>query len=432
MSAVLCSLRRTLEQRYGLALEGLTEEQIESALSSALAAPGGLEPSDPRLLQLVLDRLPIDESWFFRDEALWTWLRAELGPALLARAAIKGRVVRALSLGCSSGQEAFSLAILFQGLLEAVGIPGSSAAGFVEITGLDSSPARIEQARDGVVNGWSVQRCRPEWLRGRVASAAGDDMRMRVDASIRAMCRFDLGNVLDLAAQGKTVLGAYDLVLCRNVLIYFRADRAAHVVASLGDALEAGAVLVVSATEAHLLGMAPCLEPLDHLGAARARSPGFPAVDDRPGATARRLPKNDRQGTTARRRLTAARTRAGRSTPKHPPARAAVARAAPRERRLAEEHLHRALEHAGAGRGADALREARAALFLEPGHLFLRLLLGRELLSHDRERGREVLRTVLEQTSLLPPEADVPFAPGLSVAQLASAARLLLEVPEVP
>jgi hypothetical protein len=97
---------------------------------------------------------------------------------------------------------------------------------------------------------------------------------------------------------------------------------------------------------------------------------------------------------------------------------------------LAEEHLQRALEHAGAGRGNDALREARAAFFLEPRHLLVRLLLGRELLPHDRARGRELLRDVLERSSRLPPEADVPYAPGLSAGQLANAARLLLELPE--
>ena len=412
-------VRLALERRYGLALEGLTEDQIAAALSSALAAAGPeVEPADPRLLALVVDRLPIDESWFFRDDALWDWLRLELGPELLERAALKGRVVRALSLGCSSGQEAFSLAILFQGLLEAVGIPGSSAAEFVEVTGLDPSPARIAQAREGVVNGWSVQRSRPEWLRGRVEHAGGEDGRMRVDGSIRAMCRFEPGNVLDVMAPGNGALGGYDLVLCRNVLIYFRAALAAEVVAAMGEALDPRAVLVVSAAEAHLLEAAPRLEPLGQLGAARARRPGGPAKDARREAGARRT-------------ASARRARPARKAPRPPaPGAEAAPSPAPRRRHLAEEHLQRALEHAGAGRGRDALREARAALFLEPRHLLLRLLVGRELLPHDRARGRQVLSDLLEHASLLPPEADVPFAPGLSIAQLARAARLLLEVPE--
>ncbi len=413
--AVLSSLRLGLERRYGLALGGLADEQVTGAMHSALAVAGAdLDPSDPRMLSLVVDRLPIDESWLFRDDPLWTWLHAELGPALLERAALNGRVVRVLSLGCSSGQEPFSLAILFQGLLEAAGIAGSSAAAFVEITGLDPSPARIAQAREGVVNEWSVQRCRPEWLRGRVALAGAGDRAMRVDASIRDMCRFEMGNVLDLVERGTPPLAGYDLVLCRNVLIYFRPDRAAHVVAGLGEALDPRAVLVVSATEAHLLAAAPRLEPLRHLGAARASAPGIGPKRD--GARGARRPSREVRA---------------RPAPRPPRAEAVPGtKRAPRERCLAEEHLQRALEHAGAGRGNDALREARAAFFLEPRHLLVRLLLGRELLPHDRARGRELLRDVLERTSQLPPDAHVPYAPGLSAGQLANAARLLLELPE--
>ncbi len=413
----LRSIRRALEQRYGLALEGLTEDQIAVAAASAAAEGPVMEAGDPRLLPLVVDRLPIDESWLFRDDDLWSWLQDELGPALLERAALRGRAVRALSLGCSSGQEAFSLAILFQGLLADRGIPESCAAPYVEIAGVDASPARIAQARDGVVNGWSAQRCRADRLRGRVAPAGDGDGRMRVAPSVRAMCRFEVGNLLEVAARGNDALAGYDLVLCRHVLIYFRADRAARVVAALAEALDRQSVLVLSAAEAHLISAAPLLAPLGHLGAARAAPPtsveGSQLAAAPPPAAA----------SLAQARL----RRAGAGRPGRAAAAAGPARGEPR---AAEEHLRRALEHAGAGRGMEALREARAALFLEPRHLFSRLLLGRELLSHDRERGRQVLRDLLRQALLMPQEADVPFAPGLSVAQVARAARLLLDPSE--
>ncbi len=403
--ALLDSVRRALEQRYGLALEGLTEPQIASALAAATAGAGVRDARDPRLLPSVVDRLPIDESWLFRDDALWTYLEEHVGPALLDRAAAAGRPVRALSIGCSSGQEAFSLAILFQRLLEKAAIPASRAAALVEISGLDPSPARIAQAREGVLNGWSVQRCRPEWLPARL-EATGDG-RMRVDASILSMCRFDVGNVLDLVAGGNAALGGYDLVLCRHVLIYFRGDAAARVVAALGAALDPGARLILSAAEAHLVAGAPALESVGHLGVARARP-----------SSATQAPCRAVTAPRAARRL------------QRDPAMSPGAPRAAREHRVAEEHMQRALEHAAAGRSADALREARAAFFLDPRHLLSRLILGRELLPHDRERGREVLRDLLAHASALPQEAGVPSAPGLSVAQVASAARLLLRFPE--
>lgn len=89
-------------------------------------------------------------------------------------------------------------------------------------------------------------------------------------------------------------------------------------------------------------------------------------------------------------------------------------------------HLRVAVEHARAGRGFEALREARAALFHDPLQLFPRLIVAEQLMGVDEERGRTMLRELLEHAARLPPEASVPLADGLSVAQLADAARLLL------
>ena len=402
----LASIRRALEETFGLALEGLTRDQIESAVA---AAQGDGAPADPAFLRAVVDRLPIDESWLFRDEGLWTWLAEEAGAVLLARAQGRRRALRVLSLGCSSGQEVFSLAILFQGLLEAQGLPPSAAASFVEVQGIDSSPARIEQARSGLVSRWSVQRCGAAWLRGRVTPEGDAAGRSLVAPSVRALCRFEVGNLLDVARPGNAALGGWDLVLCRHVLIYARPERAASIVAAMGEGLDPGAMLVLGTTEAHLLGGVPSLVPLSHLGAARAANPS----ERDPRAPA---------GRPARTALRPRPPRAASGSPRPPRAQGTADGAV-----AAEAHLRRALEHAEAGRGAEALREARAAFFLEPKQLMARLLLARTLLAHDRERGREVLKETLDQASLLSPEAEVPFAPGLSVAQVAAAARLLLD-----
>ncbi|HEX9050827.1 MAG TPA: hypothetical protein VF841_09875, partial [Anaeromyxobacter sp.] len=87
-------------------------------------------------------------------------------------------------------------------------------------------------------------------------------------------------------------------------------------------------------------------------------------------------------------------------------------------------------EHAHAGRTEDALREARAALFHDPRHLYSRMLLGRQLIGVDAARGREVLRELLAAAASLPQDDAVPSADGLSVGQLAAAVRLLLDRPE--
>jgi chemotaxis protein methyltransferase CheR len=406
---LVAATRRHLEAAYGLALEGLTEEQIASAVRAAHRVEAAAEPADAAWLARVVDRLPIDESWLFREEELWSWLRDEAGPALLERALALGRPVRVLSLGCSTGQEPFSLAILFQELLERAGIPGSAASGYVSVTGIDSSPARVEAARSGAVNAWSVQRSRREWLRGRVVLEDPQTGRHRVDPTIRAMCRFEVGNLVELAARGNAALGGADLVLCRNVLIYFRPAEAERIAAELGRGLDPGAILAFSATEAHLIAASGALAPLGLLGAGRAGADQEPVARPRGARLSRPRPR-------PRPRL----PRPARAVVPRPPSDAVAA------------HIRVAVEHARAGRGFEALREARAALFHDPLQLFPRLLVAEQLMGVDGARGRKMLRELLEQAARLPQDSSVPLADGLSVGQLAHAARLLLADPERP
>jgi chemotaxis protein methyltransferase CheR len=401
---IVAATRRSLESAYGLALEGLTADQLEMAVCAAFDAGRPADTSDPSWLSRVVDRLPIDESWLFRDDELWTWLRDEAGPALLERALALARPLRVLSLGCSGGQEPFSLGILFQGLLEGSGIPGSAASGYVQIVGIDSSPARVELARSGVVNGWSVQRSRAEWLRGRVLLEDAQTGRHRIDGTIRAMCRFEVGNLVDLVGRGNAALGGADLVLCRNVLIYFRPAEAERIAADLARALDPGALLAFSAAEAHLLAASGSVEALGRLGVGRVGRGKAEPPASRSRAHGRRAPAG----------------------PKPRPA-------SPRRRSSSDAvaaHVRVAIEHARAGRAGEALREARAALFHDPGLLFPRLLVAEHLIAVDARRGRKMLEELLEQTARLPSDAAVPLADGLSVGQLADAARLLLGRPE--
>ena len=403
--ATAAALRRALKAAFGLALEGLSDGQVLDAAAGAL---GGCHPAlaPAGALARVVDRLPIDESWLFRDEALWAWLEAELLPGLVERALGWGEPVRALSLGCAGGQELHSLAILLQGIFARSGVPATMAQRCVRLRGLDASPARVAQATSGATSGWSVRRAPAARLGDRVRLADEASGRWQVDDTVRAMCRFEVANLLDVAAPGSGALRGEALVLCRHVLIYFRADEAAAAVAGLAAALDPGAVLVLSPSEAHLAAGLPGLVPLPLVGAFRAAPAAATAGAGAP-----------RRAAVGRLRAAPAR-RAGR-TVQAPPAAGGAAEAG---RRLAQA----ALAHAAAGRRDEALREARAACFHDPRGLFSRLVLGRELMAFDRGRGRAVLAELLEQAITLPAEAEVPHAPGLSVGQLTAAARLLM------
>jgi len=399
---LLAAARDALEAAFGLALEGLADDQIQTAVYAAGSA-GMADPRDPTYLARVIDRLPIDESWLFRDDGLWEWLRDSAGTELLERAVGLGRPVRVLSLGCSSGQEPFSVAMLFQDLLERTGIPPSAGSGYVQVVGVDSSPGRVEAARAGGVPSWSVQRCRADWLRGRVTADPATPGRYLIAPSVQAMCRFEVGNLVDIAARGNVALGGYDLVLCRNVLIYFRAAEASRLGGELARGLDAGAYLVFSAAEAHLLA-AGGLELAGHLGAGRS--------------TPRPVPPP--------RRRRAARPRHPRDAPAAPARTPTPVPRAETRAEAVEAHVFEAIRLADAGRRDEALREVRAALFHDPRHLYSRLLLGKQLIPVDEQRGKEVLRELLDAAAQLSPDEAVPCADGLSVGQLAAVARILL------
>jgi len=408
---LLAATRAALEASYGLALEGLGDDQIEMAVYGAASA-GMADASDPGYLARVVDRLPIDESWLFRDDSLWEWLRDAAGPPLLEKAALAARPVRVLSLGCSGGQETFSAAMVFQDLLERIALPPSVTSSYVHVVGLDSSPARIEAARSGMVPAWSVQRCREGWLRGRVAPEPGPVARYRVAPSIQSACRFEVANLVEVAARGNAILSGFDLVLCRHVLIYFRPAEAVRIAAELARGLDPGAHLVFSAAEAHLVE-ASGLDAECQLGVGSSR----------PHAAVRRAHAR-RQARP--RKLRASAEPAG--TPARwpvPPPDGGPGPAPEREAAVAE-HVQKALQHVQAGHALAALREVRAALLHDPRHLYSRLLLGQQLIPVEPRRGREVLRELLEAASALPPDEAVPCADGLSVGQIAAAARILL------
>ncbi|MGC4121260.1 MAG: CheR family methyltransferase [Myxococcales bacterium] len=399
MTGAVDQLRGALEERYGLALSALSAEQIAAAAREAEADLRGA-PFDPAALALVVDCLPIQESWLFRDDGLWSWLRDELAPQLLAASWERQTRLRVASVGCSNGPEPFSLAMVLQDLLEAWGVPATGAAERVEVVGLDCSQRRVAEARRGELGPWAVERCGPRWSRRRLHLLPGGQY--RVDDTVRALCRFEVANLLDLAAGPG--LAGFDLVLCRHTLIYFQPEGAAKAVQGLAAWLDPGTVLVLGAPEAHLLQGLPGLVPLGHLGAARLarREPLAPA---------------------SRRRTSRPPAPAPAPVPAPPPPSPAVPP-------TAEQHLSAALAFAARGEDARALEEARAACFLSPDDFAARLVLARVLSTVDAPRGRAALRELLGRAGTLADGAGSACAPELSPEQLAAAARALLHAEE--
>lgn len=440
--------RRALEQTFGLALEAVTDQEISRAVDLAAGA-GPLDWEDPGFLARLVDQLPIDESSLFRNEGLWRWLAGEL-PAWLDGAMARGRPLRALSLGCSFGQEVFSLAMLLIAELRRRGIPSTAASGFATVWGVDASEARLAAARSGLVRAWSVQRAALEWTQGYLHPDPADPTRYQVDPAVLAVTSFERRNLVELVEQ-PSALGGHAVILCQHVLVYFREQTALQVLRRLALAADPGTVIITSPIEAHLLTQVEELERLPQVGAARRRGLMPPRVKPRPapaksgedGAStgpARTEPAGTAQpersrgpllhpppavgregGSTSSARPQGVQPERGRGPPAHQAAAAGAGASS------AEASVRLALELAAAGRFAESLAAARAACDADPGHLVARFLVGQALLSVDPPQGRRVLQELSQAVARLDQSTALPWAAELSVEQLASAVSLLLE-----
>lgn len=212
--AFLCQL---LHRHSGLALGPGKEYLVQSRLEPVAASLGhaGLPAlvaslrtlAPAREVKMVCEAMTTNESLFFRDGAPWELLRERALPELVrARAHLKR--LRIWCAAASTGQEPYSVA------MTVAGIP--ALAGWrVEIVGTDYSAAALERARAGVFTHFEVQRGLPIQMLVKHFTREGDDW--RISPALRQAVTYREGNLLEPFGH----LGTFDLVLCRNVLIYF-------------------------------------------------------------------------------------------------------------------------------------------------------------------------------------------------------------------
>ena len=186
-------------------------------------------------LRALLEALVVHETYFFRELAPL----AELVRGPLANTVAKRGRARVWSAACSTGEEPLSLAML---LAEA----GMLAR--VEIVATDLSRAAIERARSGVHGRRALREPYPHALAQRFLEPIAQGV--LAPHALREAIRFDVVNLLDAAAVA--ALGTFDVILCRNVLIYFSDEEVARTVGRLTSALAPGGVLAVGVSESLL------------------------------------------------------------------------------------------------------------------------------------------------------------------------------------
>jgi chemotaxis protein methyltransferase CheR len=177
-------------------------------LDALAARLGGTAPGRAALEFEVIEAMTTNESFFFRDDKPFAHVRAHALPRLHA-ARPTGAKLRIWSAAASSGQEAYSLAMLLAE--QRAMLTGRE----VEILGTDLSREQLARARAGLYTQFEVQRGLP--MQYLVKYFTKDGASWRVAAPIRAMASFREWNLL----ADPRPLGRFDIVFCRNVLIYF-------------------------------------------------------------------------------------------------------------------------------------------------------------------------------------------------------------------
>ncbi len=230
-----------LEQRSGILLGADKRYLVETRLGRVLRdqhidsinvlMERLLNGREPALTKAVIEAMTTNETLWFRDEYPFTALRDVFFPEAVAQ---KKRNLRIWSAACSSGQEPYSISML----VSEVKPPFT-----VEIIGTDLSSRVLEQAKSGIFDDLSLGRglsaARKHQFFDRVPQG------WQVNSEVRRRVRFQVANLLEPPVG----LGRFDLVFCRNVLIYFSRETKAHIIEQIANTLQPNGVLILGASE---------------------------------------------------------------------------------------------------------------------------------------------------------------------------------------
>ena len=235
-----------LEARTGQQLTMSRRWRIETALSALLRERGIatldelitilVMGKEPALSNQVVEALLNNETYFFRDRSPFDLLAKHALP-LLAKKRASSRRIRIWSAGCSTGQEAYSLAMLF------AEDPVTWNGWTIDILGSDVSTSAIDRARNGIYTHFEVQR--GLGINQTIRWFEECDGGWRAVEALRRPVRFQVHNLLEPPPHP----GDFDIVLCRNVLLYLNAEKRTLAFERLSSAMASDGWLMLGAGE---------------------------------------------------------------------------------------------------------------------------------------------------------------------------------------
>lgn len=462
LSDDLCLQAQTLiAGRLGLDFSRGRQADLERGLvqacrTSSVSAPEAYLawlatlPDESAEWRRLAGHLTVGETYFFRDRALFEALEQHVLPSLITGRRSAGNLrLRLWSAGCATGEEPYSLAILLDRLLPDL------ADWALTILATDINPEALEAARRGRYREWSFRET-PQWIRDRYFHRRSAET-FEVDPRIRRMVTFA---PLNLAKDGYpgvvTNTSAMDLILCRNVLMYFTPEAQRATATLLQRALVREGWLAVSPAEASAELYRPLVTvtfraailyrkgeefaaslPLSDFNSAleadsRWRVADSPIPEPRHMEQADPLILSEAKLTEASAEtpsdLQRAQTLAdqGKLDAAHELCEAALAQ----DRLDPEAHLLLAAVCHERGEIPAALEALRRAIYLAPDSASAHFLLGSLLLRQgQRKRGRRSMETVVSLLSSVPRDEAVAGGDGLTAGRLLETARAYLEMP---
>ncbi len=441
--------RGLIADRLGLDFPERRRADLERGLarvrrSSAATTPHeilawlGSLPADSHEWRRVAAHLTVGETYFLRDGACFEALEQKVLSALIqSRRADGVQRLRLWSAACATGEEPYSIAMVLDRLLP------DQADWTVTILATDISSRALEAAQRGRYREWALRET-PAWIRHRYFRRLTDES-FELDPHIRAGVTFA---PLNLAGDGYPSLVtntvAMDLILCRNVLMYFTPEAQRAAAARLQRALVPGGWLVVSPAEASselfspltavnfpgaifyrkmpaarpdvvLPDLAPPLSP--HVAAEPVRRRPIAAAPPEKAAPApvdaatslHRARALADQGDLERARELCEATLAG-------------------DRLNADAHLLLAAIHQERGQLVAALAALRHAIYLVPDSAPAHFLMGSLLMRQgERRRGRRCMETVMSLLTPLPRDEVLAAGDGLTAGRLMETARAYVE-----
>jgi len=244
--------RQFLEDACGILLGENKHYLVQSRLGKVVSDSGVVSLGDlvgqlrreragGALRERVIEAMTTNETFWFRDSHPFTILSGQVLPDYIKR---RQRTLRLWSAACSTGQEPYSISIVIQEFLARN--PGAFSD--IQITATDISPAVLEEAKIGYYDAMAVARGLPAEIKSRYFQRDTKhwEERWQLRDDVRRRVRFMRANLL----SSYSMLGRFDVIFCRNVLIYFSAESKIDILRRMAECLNPGGYLFLGASEA--------------------------------------------------------------------------------------------------------------------------------------------------------------------------------------